>query len=423
MTALPPELVAQLEAEAELNGNGPTTPPTAPSEPPSTWAPIGLAELLAGGELGDPPAYLHRDDGIGLLYRGKLHALSGEPEAGKGWLALHATAERLAADQHVLYIDFEDSAGTIVARLLALGAPPERIAAGLHYVRPDEPLDNRGRAALAEAIRHRPTLAIIDGVTEALAVHGLDLRDNGDVAKWLALLPRKLAGTGAAVVLIDHVVKDRENRGRYAIGAQHKLAGVDVAYTLDVVEAFGRGRDGRSKLTVTKDRPGYVRQHGAGKLIAELAMRSTGDGPVTIELHAPRGAGSEGEAAWRPTTLMDRAYRVIAGAQGIGKRAIRDSLGGKAAHVDTAVEFLIADGHVRVEKDGQAVRHYAIREYPEPADDANRVPVSQPCPDRVPDTGESDRVPVSPPLRDTDTGHGGPATELTADRVPDGGEA
>ena len=48
---------------------------------------------------------------------------------------------------------------------------------------------------------------------------------------------RPIAAAGAAVVLIDHVAKDKEKRGRYAIGAQHKLAGVAVAYGIEVLRA------------------------------------------------------------------------------------------------------------------------------------------------------------------------------------------
>ena len=100
-----------------------------------------------------------------------------------------------------------------------------------------------------------PYFAVIDGVTEALTIFGLDLNDNADSARWYQQLPRPIVRRGAAVLLIDHVTKDREGRGRFAIGAQHKLAGVDVAYGVEVVEPFGGGRDGLVKVTVAKDRP------------------------------------------------------------------------------------------------------------------------------------------------------------------------
>ena len=286
----------------------------------NTWAPLDLSAVVAGDQLGDPPALLRRTDATCLLYRGKLHALSGEPEAGKGWLALHASAERLSAGDSVLYVDFEDTEVTIAAttpgpwhqwrrsRRAPPLRPPRRAARPAH-----------GRDALEHALSTRPTLAVIDGVTEALAIHGLSLKDNDDIAKWLALLPRPLAATGAAVVLIDHVTKDREARGRYAIGAQHKLAGVDVAYTLESVEPFGRGRDGLSKLIVTKDRPGYVRQHSdARKCIAEMRLHSQAHGSVEVELLA---AQTSERQAFRPTVLMERVSVAIEQTPGMSSNA------------------------------------------------------------------------------------------------------
>jgi hypothetical protein len=66
------------------------------------------------------------------------------------------------------------------------------------------------------------------------------------------------------VVCLDHVIKNRETGGRYALGAQHKLAGVTGAtYVFSVIRPLARAKsepvEGIVSLTVTKDRPGYVR--------------------------------------------------------------------------------------------------------------------------------------------------------------------
>ena len=42
-------------------------------------------------------------------------------EGGKGWLMLSESARLLRGGERVLYLDFEDTAPSIVARLLALG--------------------------------------------------------------------------------------------------------------------------------------------------------------------------------------------------------------------------------------------------------------------------------------------------------------
>jgi len=374
----------------------------------TTWAPISLAALLAGELPEDPPTLLRRADGIHLLYPAKIHALSGEPEAGKGWLVLHAAEQVLAAGGRVVYIDFEDSPRTIVARLLALGAKPEAIIERFAYLRPDEPLDEAGRAALNAACRPAPTLAVLDGMTEALALHGLDLRDNGDVAGWINRFPRPLARLGAAVVTVDHVVKDREGRGRYAIGAQHKLAGVDVAYTLEVIEAFGRNRSGRSKVLVAKDRHGHIREHATAGRIADLTLESHADGRVTVTLTTPE---AQDAATFRPTVLMERVAAALEQTPGLSKRAVRTAVKGKNDTVDFALEVLVAEGYVSTQRDGQTVAHHPIRPFPDP----DRAPVPPPCPDRAPARSEA-TVPPCPPLQ----GHGarGTVTQANGHRAP-----
>jgi KaiC/GvpD/RAD55 family RecA-like ATPase len=365
----------------------------------TTWAPVPLQDVLDGRASDSPPVHLRRDDGRALLYAGRVHALFGEPEACKGWISLHAAAECLSDGGRVLLVDFEDSAPSVVGRLLAIGADRDEILERFTYVRPDEPLAETAVREFGQAAKD-VTLAILDGVTEALTLHGLDLASNTDVAKWLEKLPRRLARAGAAVVLIDHVVKDREHRGRYAIGAQHKLAGVDCAYSVKVLEPFGRGRDGRVQITVTKDRPGHVRGAAVDGRVADVYLTSEPDGAVTVTLHAT----TEGSAAtFRPTVLMERVSRAVEERAGLSKRAIRDAVRGRAKHVDLARELLTAEGFIRARQDGQADRYESLRPY-RSTGESDRV---LPRPDRVPDAGGSPVSPVSPPVgtrgRGTDT--------------------
>lgn len=73
-----------------------------------------------------------------------------------------------------------------------------------------------------------------------MALHGMEMTDNTDVAKFGKLLPRQIAAAGPAVVSLDHVVKNREARSRYAIGGVHKMNGLNgAAYTLENRQPFG----------------------------------------------------------------------------------------------------------------------------------------------------------------------------------------
>src|SRR5204862_975383 len=80
-----------------------------------------------------------------------------------------------------------------------------------------------------------PTLVVLDGTTEGYGLHGWDISDNNDSPKWRNAYIKPALRAGAATLGSDHVVKSRENRNGYAIGAQHKKAGLTgVLYELQV---------------------------------------------------------------------------------------------------------------------------------------------------------------------------------------------
>jgi hypothetical protein len=363
----------------------------------STWAPVDLSEVLDGiatGEVSGPtPTLMQRSDGVRLLYGGELHSIAGEPESGKGWLALAETARVIAAGDRVLYIDLEDTAANVVERLLALGAEPDVIAARVVYVQPAERLTP---AVLKQLLQGRTfALAIVDGMTEAYALLGLDSYSNTDVPTFLSKLPRPIASaTGAAVVLIDHVTKAKEGRGRFAIGAQHKLAGIAVAYGVEVIEPPSRLRPGKLKLTVHKDRHGHVRGHAASGVIALAHIEPADEGAtVTVTLEPPDAASHDGE--FRPTLLMERASKAIEETPGLTSRELREHIrGANSGAKDTAIQTLAREGYIEIREDGRAKRHYHLAAYRQEDDLPHRAYV----PDRASNVpGTSDRnVPSVP---------------------------
>lgn len=310
---------------------------------PASWLPVDLAEALASDPADDlRPTVLCRTDGKALLYRGRMHSIAGEPESGKSWLAQLAAAEQLQGGQDVLYLDFEDSAVAVVRRLRALGCTDSDINAHLRYVQPSEPLvSDRLPAALLLAA---PTLALIDGVTACLSLLNLNGSDNADVALFIALLPRPLAQAGAATVVIDHVPKAQENRGRYALGAQHKLAAIDgAAYMVTPVKPFGYGQQGLSRIQVVKDRIGRVREHAPYNSVGELHLGSEG-GAVRAEIR-PAAGGSE--RSFRPTVLMGRVSDVLADSdKAMSRREVLDAVVGKKEFVAKALDALVEEGYV-----------------------------------------------------------------------------
>ena len=227
----------------------------------NSWIPVDLGAVLDGTFERVQASIGHRSDGVPLLYPGKEHSVFGEPEAGKGWLLLHVAADELARGGRVLYIDFEDDEGTVVGRLhRELGVPADDIKARFFYVRPDGPgVQHYGK--LLESTD--PNLVMLDGVTEGYGLHGWQIKENDDSPKWRTAFVKPAMRRGAATLSTDHVVKNKDARNGYAIGGQHKKAGLTgVLFELINVSPFGKGMCGRSKLIIHKDRNGDLRQHG-----------------------------------------------------------------------------------------------------------------------------------------------------------------
>lgn len=340
------------------------------------WEPVDLAPVLRGECVTPKPTVLERIDGIRFLYPGRLNLAMGETESGKTWWALMATKQELAAGHHVIYCDFEDGPESVVERLRALGATVEQISTHLTYVNPAGHFDELAKEAMEVAIAHKgaPTLAIIDGVTEAMGELGLDPIKGPDVAAYFASSPRWLARTGAAVLLIDHVTKSRENRGRWAIGSERKLSGLDgAAYGFEMIRPFGRGKTGSVKVTVAKDRCGHIRQHeGIGHAIAMMGLKSWPDGGVTVSLEVPEATTSDG--AFRPTVLMGKLSKAIVEQPGLTARALRSAVPGSNDHKALALELLVNEGFVEIEPGpNRAMKHVSKMPFQVVAGGANDV--------------------------------------------------
>lgn len=293
----------------------------------SSWEVANLAAALAGEGDDLKPTVLHRSDGAAVLYPGKVHSIVGEPESGKGWLVLHGTTQILEQGGHVLYIDWEADDTTQVTRLLELGVPPAIILERFHYIRPAEPHDSAAALRLAACLdAWEVRLVILDGVAEALALNGWDENNAADVTTFYVQVARPLTRDGAAVVTIDHVVKDKDSQGRYARGSTAKLAAIDGAVLkMEAFKPFGRGLAGAARIVVNKDRHGHVRSaSAAGRNLGEFRLNSTGS-TVHALFKAP-STGDDGEGGFRPTILMERVSIAVEKANEAGVKPTRNAI-------------------------------------------------------------------------------------------------
>lgn len=322
-----------------------------------TWRPVDLTAVLDGTYRPPVPSVGARDDDVGLFYPGRLHSVASESEGGKTWFMLHASMTELERGNAVVYLDFEDDEGGVAGRLLALGANRDTIRERFAYIRPDDGIraaDNRDD--LAQVLHDlQPTLVVLDGITEAMTLHGLELKDNGDIARFGKMLPRWIADQGPATVALDHVVKDRDGRGRYALGGVHKLNGINgAAYLLDNRAPFGVGITGKSTVYIAKDRPAQLRKHALRARdglhwFADLVLESVtlhGDTMLTASLSVPEHRAEQ----FRPTVLMKRVSDALTkAAVPLNTRGILDRVKAKQQDVRAAIAVLVDEGYVTVQ--------------------------------------------------------------------------
>jgi hypothetical protein len=289
---------------------------------PTTWEPFDLWPYLRGEiKLPVPTIGISRSDGLRLLYAAREHAVIGETESGKTWLALQCVAAELRAGHPVVYLHYEESnPASTVERLALLGVAPDTTAELLRFVAPSRALTDVGW--MAALLRNpAPTLVVHDGVNEAMSLHNHDIATAEGAAQFRRCLVTPAIRVGAAVVSLDHLPKSRDGHSRDAYGSVHKGNALDGArIVLENAKPFGRGLRGASHVYVTKDRPGHLRAHGRasrgtpgktymGTLVADDESPFE---PFSLTLYAPKDEDPDDADAGPAVQLADAVYETIA---------------------------------------------------------------------------------------------------------------
>lgn len=353
LDAIRAKVKAQL---AEANGHALEDEPVAPT----TWTPLDLVKL------GDTPR-IPPELGA-LIYLKRRHLFTGESESGKSWLLFGIAADELKAGHGVVWVDLDYmGAQDILERLRQLGVPDDAIRERFAFYQPEGPLYGDSLAAVLELIHDRSArLVCIDAFTGFCALQGLKPNDGIDIEKaYRAMQP--LCDAGCAVAIIDHVVKDKTNQGRYASGSERKLSGADVAIGFTLIDHYGRGKTGRSRLTVHKDRPAQLQRPTAG-VFTLTSNPSTHH--VTWRLDEDHTKGTDG--ATRLTGYMERISRYLEAQHpdGANGKAVETDIDGKAQHLRSAIKTLVAEGHAHLEHGSRGALIYtSIKPYREHDDD------------------------------------------------------
>jgi hypothetical protein len=325
------------------------------------WAAFDLDPYLSGDVRPvEPSVGIRRSDGLRLLYPGHEHVLIGEMESGKTWFAAASAAAELEHGHDVVYVHFEESTPVdLIERLRALGVPDDAMRKWLRFVAPDSPVTIEARAQLLDPA---PTLVVLDGVNEAMALHSWAVREEAGAADFRRHLVKPFLRVGAATLACDHVVKDKESRGRYALGSIHKGNGVNGAIILlEAADPYGRRRRGRSRVYITKDRPGHLRQHGRpdqrltgktyiGELVVDDEQQTTPD--LELNFYAPKA-----DSTVPKISATDAAvWKVVCGLTSAGtvatQGAVREAAAIRASTTDASLDRLVDLG-VLIESKGK----------------------------------------------------------------------
>lgn len=327
--------------------------------------PVDLGAVLDGSARQPVPHLLIREDGVGLFYAGMVNGLHSDSGVGKGWLVCHLIGECARRGRRTLYVDLEDTAESVTARLGLLGLDAGEIVASLVYVRPQVPLDDDAVAHLCRIVGDAGVdVVVIDSLGEAFGLEGINEDRDAEVGPWLRRVARRLAETGAAVVLVDHSTKAADNP-LHPSGSKRKRAAITGAsYLVEASPPLVKGAGGRLRLTCAKDRHGT---HRRGDVVAELVMAPAGDERIDTTLVAvtPRPERSRYDGPTQCMAVVLGVFAALGPDMELSKqstyskvRALGHSFADRT--IAKALDRLALDGHLRYRQGARRADLYSL---------------------------------------------------------------
>lgn len=342
-----PEPGAPSLAELEGADRG-TTAAAAPAQALAA-ARIDLVERIGEGI----PERRWVPGGEPWLLAGKRYLLPAPAGTGKSLLAVIVGVEVVAAGGTVAVLDVENGADEYTRRLadvLAAREDGEQLTAAcsarfLYYDWPALKVNWDGDewAAACAGV----DLAIFDSSRMMLSAAGLAEDSNDDYSEFVNGLLVPLARAGIATAVLDNTGHD----GDRARGASAKSDLNEVVYVVGTGEPFDREQAGHLRLVRKRTR--------FSELPATLSVPIGGGtyGPVEEVEPTPDADG------FRPTTLMEWISEAVELEPGLTTNAITTAVKGKTEAKRIALQLLVAEGYLRVEREGQARKHYCERLY------------------------------------------------------------
>lgn len=355
---------------------------------------------LTDPELDQPPT---PPDLGHFLYSGMRHLISGPPEATKTLILYHALIELAAAGRNVGIVDFEMGSRRAKLLLRELGATDEHLAR-FRFVEPET-----APKTPLEQLFAGCAIVVIDASVGAFRASGLDDNSRVDAERFAEAWIKPLWRAGIATAVIDHVTKDRETRGSFAIGSERKVGQADVHIGLTTDHKLERG--GRTTITVEthKDRPAFLRRPTC------FFIDITSDEhthQLTVTYREPERMQRTEKGGQRPTINMDRVSKWLQQQDGPQSRnAIETAVTGNRDSIRRAVDVLIAEGFCSVsEGPRKSILITLDRPYSRLAEETA---------ERAAEATQTTTSPTSPPLRpDFAQGEVGNRTDSTSPTSP-----
>lgn len=324
----------------------------------STWQPVSVLDILQSGYVKPVPTILSRSDGQRFFYPGMVNMIYSPSGGGKSWIALQACVETIQQSQNVVYVDYEDSPGSIVSRLQQLGLKAHEILSHFTYIRPENTPETDELILFNEYRAKEASLIVVDSLGESMATMGLDQNLDDKVVFWYNLIAREWAkqgDPGPSILLVDHEAKSSANKD-FSIGSQRKKSALD-GMSLRTVrkQALARGVTGEYELWCGKDRHG---NYSADTCVGTITITpSEDDKTMQFDLHPPldiRGPKPPSEQQKLKNEILT-VMMIAQVPQTISQ--IETIIGGRKGRVTGAIQELTDAGTVALVPSGRYPRY------------------------------------------------------------------
>ena len=285
-----------------------------------------------------------RSDGFPLIYQGAHVAIYGEPGSGKTMLTKYIEHEAITQGHRVLHIDIDGNFNAVLVQdIQAFGAAGHDIIELFDLAQPSNITELI--IAIEWARRNPYALIVIDSVASLQAFTSSDGDKSTDYVQrvYMAVI-KPLLDTGATVITIDHTAKGDHIRG--AAGTVQKRAKADLAFHIVAgPDGLARGRDGRIRLYLDKDRYSTVKAASAQHDDRDLAalFKIPKEGMLYAKLDNPSNTVNPITDPPRSTRTSETILEFLADGKGHYRLDIIQHVGKTADACNRALKRLIMD--------------------------------------------------------------------------------